>query len=142
MKKTKWIAMIVGTLLAAVLLGTALAEPPTPTNPSSPPPPGANWESMRNWMDSIWGEGFFDRMHSSPEAMTESCNTMMGSGGMMGAGGMMGSGGMMGNWSGGATQGRYGGMMGGWNQTSNTGRTDMMNTYNSSLRSRMRAMFY
>ena len=51
-------------------------------------------------MDSVGGQGFTDRMHSSEEGMVEACNAMMASGdmgqmmgsGMMSGGGMMGSG--------------------------------------------------
>lgn len=109
MRKSKWLALAMGALLTMSLIGTALAEPPTPAEPT---PPAGNWENMRGWMDSQFGEGFFDKMHGSWEGMTEACNTMAGAGGMMG-GSATGSGGMMG---GGATGSGFtgsSGMMGG-----------------------------
>lgn len=113
MRRSKWLALAMGALLTMSLIGTALAEPPTPAEPT---PPAGNWENMRGWMDSQFGEGFFDKMHGSWEGMTEACNTMAGAGGMMGGGatgsGFTGSGGMMG---GGFTS--SGGMMGSGAQT-------------------------
>lgn len=161
MKRAKWIAVVAGALLTVALLGTALAEPPTPTTPATPPTPQTdNWDSMRDWMDSQYGEGFFDRMHGSYEGMTESCNTMMGSGaaggGMMG-GGMMGSGtwsggmmgggtwggGMMGPAAGASAQGRYGGIMGQWAPaTRSSGWGTMMSGFMNGLGSQMRSIFY
>ena len=131
MRRAKWIAIIAGTLLTVFLVGTALADPPTPTKPANPATaPAGGWEAMRDWMDSRWGQGFFDRMHGSSEGMVETCNTMMGSGGMMDNGGMMGSGGMMGPGTGMGTQSPYGGMMGPGNTpTRSGGRGTMMGNF-------------
>ncbi|MDP2725922.1 MAG: hypothetical protein Q8P59_00120, partial [Dehalococcoidia bacterium] len=105
--RNKQIIIVLAALLALMLIGTALAEPPTPTNPApSPTSPVDPLGNMRDWMDRYWGQGSFDSMHSSPEGMVETCNSMMGSGGMMGGGSMMGNGART------SSQGSYGGMMG------------------------------
>lgn len=115
--RARLLVLLAGALLTLAVLGTALADPPTPTTPPPTPPTGSG-DTMREWMDNQWGKGFFDQMHSSSEGMVGSCNTMMSSGAMTGSGGMMGNGamagnsGMMGNGAG-PTNGRgYGGMMG------------------------------
>ncbi len=115
MKKAIWIAVLVGALLTVLLVGTALAEPPAPGAPT--PPAMGDWGGMRDWMDAQWGQGFFDRMHASPEAMVETCNTMMSGGGMMGFGDgstPQGHGGMMTPGSRATQTGGWGSMMRGF----------------------------
>lgn len=122
MGRFKWIAITLGAVLTLTVLGTALAEPPAPGTPK-PTPPAGTLGDMRSWMDSYFGQGTFDRMHSSWEGMVDTCNSIMGEGGMMGgAGGMMGGpGGMMGG--AGGMMGGAGGMMGNGSRTGPGTRT-------------------
>src|SRR3989304_3385910 len=111
MGRLKWIAITLGAVLTLSVLGTALAQPPAPGTPK-PAPPAGPLGDMRDWMDSYFGQGTFDKMHSSWEGMVDTCNSIMGEGGMMGSGGMMGgAGGMMGG-AGGMMGGRGGGVGG------------------------------
>ncbi|MDP2661666.1 MAG: hypothetical protein Q8R28_13135 [Dehalococcoidia bacterium] len=127
MRKAMWIAVLAGALLTVFLVGTALAEPPTPGAPVAPAV--GDWGAMRDWMDAQWGQGFFDRMHGSPEGMGEACNTVMGSGGMVGFG--IGS-----------TTQHSGGMMGpGGPATQTGGWGSMMRDFAGGAGARMRAAF-
>ncbi|MDO8690080.1 MAG: hypothetical protein Q7R39_08745 [Dehalococcoidia bacterium] len=128
MRKAIWIAVLAGALLTVLLVGPALAGPPAPGATATPAV--GDWGAMRDWMDAQWGQGFFDRMHGSPEGMVETCNTMMGGGGMMGSG------------TGSTTQGHSGGMMGPGSPALQTGGWgSMMRDFAGGAGARMRAAF-